>query len=158
MKYNTYPIHSSVAGFLLRYRPMYYALPLVRIEEEGEGILDSYPNLKLTTTWRHCEQSLVRCSHHARDMFFAVWPPMGVYWTFRSMITALNKKWNVTIYRHCGQSTLRVLTMLVTYTICGGGLVERMTLWRKTHYRVMHNNRDNFVWPNYARVYAEGHK
>ena len=77
MKYNTYPIHSSVAGFLLRYRPMYYALPLVRIEEEGEGILDSYPNLKLTTTWRHCEQSLVRCSNHARDMFFAFWPPNG---------------------------------------------------------------------------------
>ena len=43
----------------------------------GEGILDSNPKLKLTTTWRNYRQSLLRGSHYARDLFFASWPPNG---------------------------------------------------------------------------------
>lgn len=53
-----------------------YVLHLPPCTNRGgrEGILDSYPNLKLATTSRHRGQSLFGGSYYAGDLFFASWP------------------------------------------------------------------------------------
>lgn len=43
-----------------------------------------------------------------------------VCWTYGTMITVPSTDLNMVMYRHSGQSTLRVLTTLETYSLCPG--------------------------------------